>query len=137
MSIKGTEKDDFAWFKILRTRLYLTFVNSAAEPLVGSTVDIVFADKERVPMLSGFIVAANGKIKSFEISDNLGARFKVDGVLVKDQKSKEVKIVGDGKNYEAVIVVDHGKGGIKSKTDTHNQQSDPAPSPTKIPDPVL
>jgi hypothetical protein len=68
------------------------------------------------------ITDKQGTIKKFDIADNLGARFKVNGVLVKDQKSREVKIVGDGKNYSAVIVVDHGGNGIKTKTENHNQK---------------
>lgn len=120
--IKGTEQDDFAWYKVLRTTLSLTFVDKSSAPLVGAKVDVVFADKKKVPILSNMITDKQGTIKKFDIADNLGARFKVNGVLVKDQKSREVKIVGDGKNYSAVIVVDHGGNGIKTKTENHNQK---------------
>ena len=45
--IKGTEQDDFAWYKVLRTTLSLTFVDKSSAPLVGAKVDVVFADKKR------------------------------------------------------------------------------------------
>lgn len=121
--IKGTENDDFAWYKILRTKLFLTFVDQMAKPLEGQKVDIVFADQKKVPLLSGLDIDSYGRVKPFYIADNLGARFKINNVLIKDSKSKEIKIVGDGNNYSAVIVVNDGKGGIKSKTEIHSQQA--------------
>lgn len=120
--IPGTEKDDLQWYKVIRSKFIISFVDKSGSPLVGESVDVIYADKKRVPLFSNLKTDNKGRIKVVYISNYMAARFKVNGVLVKDDKSKEVKLLGDGKNYSTVIVVDTGKGGIKAKTEVHNQK---------------
>lgn len=123
VKIKGTENDDMEWYRLKGTsRFYVQFVDSAASPLIGSKVNISYKKTKKVPTLSNLIINEQGKIKSFLVADGWGARFTVDGIQVKDELDKVVMLIADGKNHSAVIVVNNRKGGIKSKTDIHNQQ---------------
>lgn len=127
VKIKGTENDDMEWYRLKGTsRFYVQFVDSAASPLIGSKVNISYKKTKKVPTLSNLIINEQGKIKSFLVADGWGARFTVDGIQVKDELDKEVMLIADGKNHSAVIVVNNRKGGIKSKTDIHNQQVTPS-----------
>lgn len=126
VQIPGTEKDDMRWYKVLTSIFDVSFVDNAGNPLVGVTVDVVYNDKKPVPLFKDLITDQKGKIKKVKVCNYMGARFKVNGVLVKDKNNKEISLLGDGKNYASVIVVNNGKGGIKSKTDIHNQE--PIPS---------
>ncbi|HAV5337427.1 hypothetical protein ABTA49_07180 [Acinetobacter baumannii] len=125
VQIPGTEKDDMRWYKVLTSIFDVSFVDNAGNPLVGVTVDVVYNDKKPVPLFKDLITDQKGKIKKVRVCNYMGARFKVNGVLVKDKNNKEISLLGDGKNYASVIVVNNGKGGIKSKTDIHNQESIP------------
>lgn len=123
VSIKGTENDDMRWYRLKGTsRFYIKFINTASSPLVGSKVNISYKKTKNVPALSNLITNNKGEIRSILVADGWGARFTVDGVSVKDDQGKELMLIADGKNHSAVIVVNNGKGGIKSKTDIHNQQ---------------
>lgn len=121
VQIPGTEKDDMRWYKVITSIFDISFVDNAGNPLVGVTVDVVYKDKEPVPLFKDLITDQKGKIKKVKVCSYMGARFKINGVLVKDKNNKEISLLGDGKNYASVIVVNNGKGGIKSKTDVHNQ----------------
>lgn len=125
VQISGTEKDDMRWYKVITSIFDVLFVDNAGNPLVGVTVDVVYKDKEPVPLFKDLITDKKGKIKKVKVCSYMGARFKVNGVLVKDKNNKEISLLGDGKNYTSVIVVNNGKGGIKSKTDIHNQTPPP------------
>ncbi len=123
VSIKGTENDDMRWYRLKgSSRLYIRFIDTAAIPLVGSKVNISYKMTKNVPILSNLITNNKGEIRSILVADGWGARFSVDGVSVQDDKGKELMLIADGKNHTAVIVVNNGNGGIKSKTDLHNQQ---------------
>ncbi|MBF4454496.1 hypothetical protein IRT38_03640 [Acinetobacter sp. SK-43] len=124
VQIPGTEKDDMRWYKVLTSIFDVSFVDNAGNPLVGVTVDVVYNDKKPVPLFKDLITDQKGKIKQVKVCNYMGARFKVNGVLVKDKNNKEISLLGDGKNYASVIVVNNGKG-IKSKTDIHNQEPIP------------
>ena len=123
--ILGTEKDDMRWYKVITSIFDVSFVDNAGNPLVGVKVDVVYKDKEPVPLFKDLITDKKGKIKKVKVCSYMGARFKVNGILVKDKNNKEISLLGDGKNYASVIVVNNGKGGIKSKTDVHNQTPPP------------
>ncbi|MDR0234741.1 hypothetical protein [Acinetobacter sp.] len=127
VQVPGTEKDDMRWYKVITSFFDVSFVDSAGNPLVGATVDVVYNDKKPVPLFKDLITDQKGKIKRLKVCNYMGARFKVNGILVKDKNNKEVSLLGDGKNYASVIVVNNGKGGVKSKTDIHNQ-TPPSPS---------
>ena len=135
VKIPGTEKDDMRWYKVITSIFDVSFVDNAGNPLVGATVDVIYNDRKPVPLFKDLITGPKGRIKKIKVCNYMGARFKVDGVLVKDKNNKEVSLLGDGKNYASVIVVNNGKGGVKSKTDVHNQALPPiAPLiPSKTP----
>ena len=121
VKIPGTEKDDMRWYKVVTSIFDISFIDSAGNPLVGATVDVIYKDRKPVPLFKDLITDQKGKIKKLKVCNYMGARFKVNGILVKDKNNKEISLLGDGKNYASVIVVNNGKGGVKSKTDVHNQ----------------
>lgn len=123
VQIPGTEKDDMRWYKVVTSIFDISFIDSAGNPLVGATVDVIYKDRKPVPLFKDLITDQKGKIKKLKVCNYMGARFKVNGILVKDKNNKEISLLGDGKNYTSFIVVDNGEGGVKSKTDIHNQQS--------------
>lgn len=135
VKIPGTEKDDMRWYKVITSIFDVSFVDNAGNPLVGATVDVIYNDRKPVPLFKDLITGPKGRIKKLKVCNYMGARLKVDGVLVKDKNNKEISLLGDGKNYASVIVVNNGKGGVKSKTDVHNQALPPiAPlTPSKTP----
>ena len=125
VQIPGTEKDDMRWYKVITSIFDVSFVDNAGNPLAGATVDVVYNDKKPVPLFKDLITDQKGRIKKLKVCNYMGARFKVNGVLVKDKNNKEISLLGDGRNYASVIVVNNGKGGVKSKTDIHNQTPSP------------
>lgn len=125
VKILGTEKDDMRWYKIITSVFDISFVDNSGNPLVGAMVDVIYKDKEPVPLFKDLIVDKKGKIKKLKVCNYMGARFKVNGILVKDKNNKEISLLGDGKNYASVIVINNGKGGIESQTDVHNQAPHP------------
>lgn len=125
VQIPGTEKDDMRWYKVITSIFDVSFVDNAGNPLAGATVDVVYNDKKPVPLFKDLITDQKGRIKKLKVCNYMGARFKVNGVLVKDKNNKEISLLGDGRNYASVIVVNNGKGGVKSKTDIHNQKPSP------------
>ena len=123
VSIKGTENDDMQWYKLKgSSRFYIQFIDITAIPLVGSKISISYKKTKNVPTLSNLITNNKGEIRSILVADGWGARFTANGAPVKNDKGKELMLIADGKNHSAVVVVNNGKGGIKSKTDVHNQQ---------------
>lgn len=125
VKIPGTENDDMRWYKIITSKFDISFVDIAGNPLVDATVDVIYNDRKPVPLFSDLVTDSKGRIKQLKICNYMGARFKVNKVLVKDKDNKEVSLLGDGNNYSTFIVVNNGKGGIKSNTATHNQTSPP------------
>ncbi|QLB44510.1 M23 family metallopeptidase [Mannheimia pernigra] len=121
VKIPSTQPYDFAWYRMIRSRLFIQLVDQSAQPLSNVSVDIVFADKKPVPALSNLKTNSKGELPPFYVKVDMGARFKVNGKLLTDQTGKEIRVVADGKNYQAVIVYNNGKGGIKAKTETHDQ----------------
>ena len=123
VSIKGTENDDMRWYRLKgSSRFYIKFVDISANPLVGSKVNISYKKTKNVPVLNNLNTNNKGEIRSILVADGWGARFSVDSVSIKDDKDEELMLIADGKNHSATIVVNNRKGGIKSKTDIHNQQ---------------
>ncbi|MCY1163574.1 hypothetical protein D9M71_32140 [compost metagenome] len=123
VSIKGTENDDMRWYRLKgSSRFYIRFVDISANPLVGSKVNISYKKTKNVPVLNNLNTNNKGEIRSILVADGWGARFSVDSVSIKDDKDKELMLIADGKNHSTTIVVNNRKGGIKSKTDIHNQQ---------------
>ena len=121
VKIPSTQPYDFAWYRMIRSKFFIQLVDQSAQPLSNVSVDIVFADKKPVPALSNLKTNNKGELPPFYVKVDMGARFKVNGKLLTDQAGKEIRVVADGKNYQAVIVYNNGKGGIKAKTETHNQ----------------
>lgn len=121
--IPGTEKDDMRWYKVVTSKLDISFVDTSGSPLEGATVDVVYNDKKPVPLFRGLVPDSKGRIKQLKICNYMGARFNINGVLAKDNRNKEISLLADGNDYSLVIVVNNGRAGIKSKTEIHNQKS--------------
>ncbi|ATZ68073.1 M23 family metallopeptidase [Acinetobacter haemolyticus] len=123
VKIKGTENDDMRWYRYKgASRFYCKFIDTSAKALSGAVVNISYRNTKNVPSLSNLITNNDGEIRSVLVADGWGARFSVNEISVKDDKGKELMLIADGKNHSAVIVVNNGKGGIKSRTDVHNQE---------------
>ncbi|WP_109439728.1 M23 family metallopeptidase [Acinetobacter haemolyticus] len=123
VKIKGTENDDMRWYRYKgASRFYCKFIDTSAKALSGAVINISYRNTKNVPSLSNLITNNDGEIRSVLVADGWGARFSVDEISVKDDKGKELMLIADGKNHSAVIVVNNGKGGIKSRTDVHNQE---------------
>lgn len=120
--IPGTEKDDMRWYKVVTSKLDISFVDTSGNPLSGATVDVVYNDRKPVPLFRELITDSKGRIKQLKVCDYMGARFKVNGVLAKDKNNKEISLLADGNDYSLVIVISNGKAGITTKTEIHNQQ---------------
>lgn len=123
VKIKGTENDDMCWIRYKGTsRFFIKFIDQSAKKLMGSKVNVSYRKTTYIPTMSNLLIDEEGFIRSILVKGGWGARFSVDGVSVKDENNKELMLIADGKNHQAIIVVDNGKGGIKTQTDIHNQQ---------------
>ena len=120
--IPGTEKDDMRWYKVITSKLDISFVDTSGNPLTEAKVDVVYNDRKPVPLFRNLSLDSKGRMKQLKVCNYMGARFKIDGVLAKDKNNKEISLLGDGNNYSLVIVVNNGKAGLSSKTEIHNQQ---------------
>lgn len=120
--ISGTEKDDMRWYKVVTSKLDISFVDTSGSPLKGASVDVIYNDRKLVPLFRGLVPDSKGRIKQLKICNYMGARFNINGVLAKDNRNKEISLLADGSDYSLVIVIDNGSAGIKSKTEIHNQE---------------
>ena len=123
VKINGTENDDMCWIRYKGTsRFFIKFIDQSAKKLMGSRVNVSYKKTKYIPTMSNLLIDEEGFIRSILVKGGWGARFSVDGSSVKDENNKELMLIADGKNHRVIIVVDNGMGGIKTRTDKHNQE---------------
>ncbi|WP_180089687.1 hypothetical protein [Acinetobacter sp. YH12219] len=123
VKINGTENDDMCWIRYKGTsRFFIKFIDQSAKKLMGSRVNVSYKKTKYIPTMSNLLIDEEGFIRSILVKGGWGARFSVDGSSVKDENNKELMLIADGKNHHVIIVVDNGMGGIKTRTDKHNQE---------------
>ena len=123
VKINGTENDDMCWIRYKGTsRFFIKFIDQSAKKLMGSRVNVSYKKTTYIPTMSNLLIDEEGFIRSILVKGGWGARFSVDGSSVKDENNKELMLIADGKNHQVIIVVDNGRGGIKTQTDKHNQE---------------